>query len=297
MGRRWFQLVLLAVLARGGDAIVPPPLSAQRQPTPGPPLCPGPDSLGLRLTFFDVGQGDAALIVTPERRRVLIDGGRNRSAIARLLTERGVDSLDLIVASHNHADHIGGLPTVLSTLPVANLLENGLPATTSIYRSFTRAATASGVRVLGASSRTLSVGSAQFRVLSMDVNEFSQNLRSVGVIVSYGAFRAIFTGDAEVHTLTRWLATDSIPRVDVVKVGHHGSSNGTSPAWVSATSPGLAIISVSATNSYGHPTSQTLQRWSAPGRLILRTDEVGTIDVRGCRDGTFATATSRVSAP
>ena len=262
-------------------------LNAQVRAPAGPPYCAPPDSLGARLTFFDVGQGDATLLEGGDGRFALVDGGPNASAMARLLEQRGVSSLALVVASHNHLDHIGGLPLVLRQWPVAMFIENGLAAPTAAYQRLNLAVASSGVTVIQPARQELRFGATVVRVLIAPADLFTQNERSVGLLVSHGEFRALLTGDAETRALESWLRDDSIPRVTVVKAGHHGSGNGTTLEWVQATAPTLVVIPVGARNRYGHPSPQVLEWWAAPGREILRTDLHGTIEVRGCGDGTM----------
>jgi competence protein ComEC len=268
-------------------------LTAQARGQAGPAYCAPPDSLGARLTFFDVGQGDAALLEGGDGRFVLVDGGPNASAVARLLEQRGVSSLALVVASHNHLDHIGGLPLVLRRWPVTAFMENGLAAPTAVYRRLNFAVAASGVTVLQPARQELRFGTTVIRVLIAPTDLYTQNERSIGLLVSHGAFRALLTGDAEIRALEAWLRDDAIPRVTVVKAGHHGSANATTVEWVQAAAPTLVVIPVGARNRYGHPSPQVLEWWAAPGREILRTDLHGTIDVRGCGDGTIRVRSER----
>lgn len=260
-----------------------------------PPFCRAPDSLGVRLTFLDVGQGASALIETASGRHVLIDGGRDATHASEYLRARGVTALALVVATHNHADHIGGLPSLLGSFDVLNLLENGAPATTDVYASLVEAASGAEVRVLEPTARTLTLGEISLRVLppleGLPAN--AQNARSLGLVVTHGAFRAVFSGDAESATLAHWLATAEVPRASVVLAGHHGSDDATTADWVRATSPAVLVISVGARNAYGHPGAQALALWAAPERMLLRTDRDGTIDLRGCSDGTFTVVTER----
>ena len=191
----------------------------------------------------------------------------------------------------NHHDHIGGLPAVLTSLVVTNVLENGLPATTRSYANLVAALERSGARVLRAEARELDVGSLKVRVIPpLDRN--SQNIASVGAVASFGDFRVLFTGDAEAPALHLWTSQGLIPAVTAVKVGHHGSGNGTTPELVAAARPQLAVVSVGARNSYGHPAPGVLALWSSSEAQILRTDVHGTVTVRGCADGTFSVATA-----
>lgn len=276
-------------------ALVSLPLTLPRvsaaQGVMAPAACPAPDSTGLLVRFIDVGQGDATLLSTGEGRHVLIDGGPRPHQVLDYLSAIGIDTIALIIATHHHLDHIGGLPAVFASLTVTNLIENGLPATTRIYEQFISALEKSGARVLQAESRELGIGSLQIRVLPPLTTTRSQNLASVGAVATFGAFRVLFTGDAEEPALRSWTSSGLIVPVTVVKVGHHGARNGTVTELVEATSPRLAIVSVGP-NSYGHPSPSVLGEWAAAQAQILRTDDSGTIAVRGCADGSYFVVTS-----
>ena len=241
----------------------------------------------LELRFFDVGQGDAALIVTPEGKRVLVDAGPGASPVVPYLQSHHYDTLDLIVASHNHTDHIGGMAAVIASTTVRAYLDNGIPHTTATYESTVRAVAASGAQYLQATARTITVGSARLRVLPPPARHGDQNNGSVGILLEYGAFRALLTGDSEQDELVYWLQHDSVPPVTVVKVAHHGSRNGTTAAWVQATRPQVAVISVGAGNSYGHPAPQVIGLWENAGARVYRTDRDGTVMIEAQRDGSY----------
>jgi beta-lactamase superfamily II metal-dependent hydrolase len=260
---------------------------------PTPSYCAAPDTAGLEVTFFDVGQGDAALLRTSDGRAVLIDGGPSEARLAFWLRAKQVARLDLVVLSHNHLDHIGGLPHAFRRLAVANAMENGLPASTRVYGDVVAAIAASGSRVLTASRRTLTVGNVELAILPPLATAADQNNASIGLIAGHGAFRVLFTGDAEQAALEAWSRAGSLVPVTVTKMGHHGSRNGTSRALVTMTNPRLVVVSLGADNSYGHPHAEALDLWGAKGRRLLRTDEMGTITVRGCVDGTFSVASER----
>jgi competence protein ComEC len=240
----------------------------------------------LTLTFFDVGQGDAALIVTPEKRTILIDAG-GPGGITAYLRQLHIDTLDLVVASHAHSDHIGGMAAVLATHPVRFYIDNGIPHTTVTYRRTLAAVERSGAQYLKATARTITVGSANVRILSQPPDTQGQNNHSVGVVIEFGEFRALFTGDSERGELAWWLAHDSIPQVQVLKLAHHGAANGTTPAWIERTQPQAVVISVGAANSYGHPAARVVAQWKARGAQVYRTDQNGTIVIHAQRNGTL----------
>jgi len=241
----------------------------------------------LELRFLDVGQGDAALIVTAEGKRVLIDAGPGASPVVPYLQAHHYDTLDLIVASHNHTDHIGGMADVLASTVVRSYLDNGVPHTTTTYQRTLRAVEASGALYLQATARTITVGSARLRVLAPPSRPVDQNNGSVGILLEYGQFRALLTGDSEQSELGYWLQHDSVPRVTVVKVAHHGGGNGTTAAWVQATRPQVAVISVGAGNTYGHPSAQVIAQWQSAGARVYRTDRDGAVIIEAKRDGSY----------
>jgi beta-lactamase superfamily II metal-dependent hydrolase len=241
-----------------------------------------------------VGQGDAALITTPEGRRILIDAGPRPDDVAALLASEGVDTLDLVIASHNHADHIGGMPEVLRRLVVRAYVENGLPHTTAIYaRTLDAVEREPGLQYLVATDRTITLGSVTIRILPPSRMDRSQNNNSVGALVEYGRFRALYTGDSEIPQLRAWLRTARIPRVTLVKVAHHGSANATMPEWARATAPAIALVSVGARNAYGHPSPGVEAVWAAMGAEIRRTDRQGTIEISATADGRFTVSGTR----
>jgi beta-lactamase superfamily II metal-dependent hydrolase len=242
----------------------------------------------LRIRQLDVGQGDAALITTPDGRHILIDAGPHAHNVAALLRRVGVDTLALVVASHNHADHIGGMPSVLEAFVVRAYVENGIPQATAIYRRTLAALEREpDLLFLQATDRTFAIGSVTVRILASPRVSSSQNNNSVGVVIEHGGFRALYTGDSEIPQLAGWRQLGRIPRVTLVKVAHHGSRNGTDPLWVRATAPAIALISVGRQNGYGHPSPHVELLWRASGAQLYRTDRHGTIEIEAGVDGRF----------
>jgi beta-lactamase superfamily II metal-dependent hydrolase len=244
----------------------------------------------LRILQLDVGQGDAAIVITPENRTLLIDTGRSPEAVARALEALGIDTLHLVVASHAHADHIGGMLAVVATFPVRAYLDNGIAHTSSTYRRTMTAVERTGTPYLTATARTISLGSLTVRVMPPPFRN-DQNNGSVGLLLEFGDFRALYTGDSERFALDAWLRRESVPNVTLVKVAHHGARNGTSPRWVAATRPRIALISVGR-NSYGHPAAEVEWMWATSGARVYRTDRQGTIEIVATRDARVVVRTA-----
>ena len=241
----------------------------------------------LTVHFLDVGQGDAIAVRTPGGRWVLVDGGpRNegrdagRRVVVPFLRREGAVRLAAIVATHAHADHVGGLPAVLSALPVDVVLEPGEPLGEAPYLEFLAASEASGARWRAARrGDRLDVDSVRFTVLSPDsawaAETTDPNEESVVLLVEYGHVRLLLTGDAGVPVEYR--LAGGVGDVDVLKVGHHGSRSATSDAWLDEARPEIAVISVGARNTYGHPAPEVMARLVAHGVQVHRTDREGTV--------------------
>jgi beta-lactamase superfamily II metal-dependent hydrolase len=248
----------------------------------------GPAFGQLEIRFLDVGQGDAVLI-RDQSKVALIDAGRGQEVVSKI-RGAGVYSLDLAVATHAHADHIGGMPAVLEGMRVRYYMDNGMPQTTTTYQRTLEALKVGGAQYLRATERTLALGEAKLRILPPPSSARSQNDASVGVLIEYGEFRAILTGDSDARELQSWLHRFKIPKVQVLKVAHHGSWNGTTQPWVAATRPDVAVISVG-NNSYGHPALSVIEEWQKAGARVHRTDVDGTILIRANLNGSFELAT------
>src|SRR6266702_3267871 len=241
----------------------------------------------LTVHFLDVGQGDAAALRTPNGRWIVIDGGprtperdAGRRVVVPFLRDQGVGRVAVVVATHGDADHLGGLPAVVEAFPPELVLEPGEPLGRPLYLEFLAGVEASGARWHGArAGDRVEVDSVVLEVLSpdslwlrlpLDVNDHGVVLR-----VRYGAVRLLFQADAGLPVEGR--LAGRVGRVDLLKVGHHGSRTATSDEWLDELAPREAVISVGRNNHYGHPAPEVLERLARHGITVFRTDRSGTI--------------------
>ena len=270
------------------------------------PLAAQSDSVPAHVIFLDVGQADAVLIRSPEGKTALIDAGRG--SIIRRLEAHDVDTIDIAIASHAHADHIGGMAEVIRRFTVRYYMDNGLPHTTRTYGDLMWTLERSDVTYLQATERTIQLGSVTLRVLPpphlaaagdphLDGRgrPTGQNDQSVGILMEYCEFRALLTGDSEVDELHTFLER-GVPTVTVLKAAHHGARNGVTPAWLAATRPRVVVISVGR-NSYGHPDPWAIRYYEAQGRQVYRTDLHGDVTIAGRSDGSYEVITTRGGYP
>lgn len=250
----------------------------------------------LELHFIDVGQGDAVLIRSPSGQTVLYDGGRGSRDALRYLRSVGVTSLDLVIASHADADHIGGLEAVVRAYRPRFYMDNGLAATTQTYERLLVAVQEAGSQLLEPSGQRLTLGEVTLQVLPpAGIEAMGRNDNSVGLVIEYGRFRAALTGDAEAAAFDWWARNtpDLLQEVDVYKGSHHGSENGDTPLSMSRFRPEVVVISVGLGNPFGHPSESALRLYRAVGARVVRTDRQGTVLVRAEPDGAYTIATER----
>jgi len=240
----------------------------------------------IRVTFIDVGQADAILIRSPEGQIALVDAGRGEPL--RSLGELGVEKIDLLVATHPHADHIGGMAGVINSIPVRFYMDNGQPHTTATYQNLMRTLQQrTDITYLAAEPRTIGLGSAEIEVLPLlPVNSTDHNNRSVGLVLRYGSFVVFLSGDSEVRELAFWVQQGVVPDVTVLKAPHHGSDNGFTWEFLQDAQPEVVVISVGG-NSYGHPRPEALQAYTSVTPTVLRTDYHGQVTILGYEDGRY----------
>ncbi len=241
----------------------------------------------LTVHFLDVGQGDAAALRTPAGQWVLIDGGprtperdAGRRVVVPFLRRHGVERLAVVVATHAHADHVGGLPAVFDAFPPQVVLEPGEPLGEVPYLEFLAATETAGARWRAARTGDhVDLDGVRMVVLSPDsawaAATTDPNEESVVLLVEFGRARLLLTGDAGLPV--EWRLAGRVGDVDVLKVGHHGSLSATSDAWLDELRPEEAVISVGARNRYGHPAQEVIARLGGHGIVVYRTDRQGTI--------------------
>ena len=251
-------------------------------------LRPADTDGGVYMTvyFLDVGQGDAALIMTPEG-SILIDAGTNASEVDLIaaLKKAGVHQLDCAVFTHAHEDHIGGADAVLSAFGADHVLLPeiaGEDAAGYVYeRLLTHLPdTAELIRITDKTD--LHFGPVGLTVFPPDAGDLqtSGNEASLVIRVSYKDVSFLFMGDTEKEqedALIERYGDSGELKSTVLRVGHHGSDTSTGDEFLDAVAPDYAIISVGAGNSYGHPTSRVLTRLSERGIRVFRTDTDGTL--------------------
>lgn len=260
----------------------------------------------LRVDMLDVGQGDAILVRTPANKVVLIDAGDGEVSVPGLLAAEKVDHIDLLVATHSHADHIGGMAVVVKALPVKLFTDSGIPHTTQTYELLMRTVEEKALPYRSAIVDTvynLDDG-AKLEVLfptgiALSDTRSDLNSNSVVVRLTHQGHCFLFTGDSEEPTENALLSRGLGP-CEVLKVAHHGSNHSSTASFLAAVKPRIALISVGTDNRYGHPGKDTLDRLGDAGATVYRTDLAGQItvlssekglEVRTARDASVASAT------
>jgi competence protein ComEC len=241
---------------------------------------PGPPRGELRVEVLDVGQGDAILLQPLGAPAVLVDGGPPGDDLAERLAEAGVERLGAAVISHDQSDHAGGVEELLGRLPIARLFYARLGRQTLLAAQASGATPmriAAGAEVRSGALR-LEVVWPPPQLLSQPLAGADPNVQALVILARWRSFTMLLSADAEAEAVP----IDPGP-IDVLKVAHHGSEDAGLAALLDRTRPRLAVISVGADNSYGHPTATTLGILASHGVRTLRTDEDGTvtIDVSG----------------
>lgn len=232
----------------------------------------------LKAHYIDVGQADSIFIELPNGQCLLIDAGDNNNGnqIANYIKSLGYNQLDYVAATHPHADHIGGMTTVINNIKIGKFYMTEKEHTTKTFENMIDALSANNVDVYKAKVGTdiINITGLQVSILS-PVSSYGDDLNNWSVVIKvvYKNNSFLFMGDAESKVEGQLSNID----IDVLKVGHHGSDTSSSLSFLKKVTPGHAIISVGASNSYGHPTQTTLGNLESTGAKVYRTDLLGTI--------------------
>jgi len=232
----------------------------------------------LTVHFIDVGQGDAILIDNQDF-EVLIDGGNNKDgkAIVTYLKDYIDGNLDLVIATHPDADHIGGLDDVIKAYDVSKIIDSGATKDTKTYEDYWQAAqNEPNCKVLYDDDMVLDLGNgASLKIIETGDDYKDSNDNSVVTQLNYGEVSVLFTGDMEQEAETASLS--KFGKVNVLKAGHHGSKTSSSQNFLDVLKPEYVIISAGKGNSYGHPHKAVLERYFNSGATVYGTFRSGTI--------------------
>jgi len=239
----------------------------------------------LRLWFFDIGQGDSIMIDTPNHQQILVDGGPNSSILQQLgkalpLTDK---EIDLVISTHNDADHLAGLNSVLEHYKVDKIWLTGAIHTTQTYQKFRQLIEEKNIptEIVKAGAKI------QFDSLSgVVISPFesyngllpdAQNASGIVTFWQYGAETILLTADVDSDQEAEMIDKNVLQPTTILKVAHHGSKTSTSEDFLRVVQPKIAVISVGRNNRYGHPTEETLARLNKFLIPTLRTDQRRTI--------------------
>ncbi len=237
------------------------------------------------VNFLDVGQGDSEFIQLPDGKCMLIDAGISESAdvVSERISSLGYEKIDYLVATHPHADHIGGMREIVEGFDIGEIFMPKASTDTKTFENLLQAISDKGLGITTAKAGKVIVNEDDLKIEFLaPVGGGYGNLNNYSAVVklSYGDNVFLFMGDAEKEAEQEIL--EKYPYyldADVLKVGHHGSDTASGKKFINAVSPKLAVIEVGVGNSYGHPHSETLKTLSTVGAQVLRTDINGNISV------------------
>lgn len=234
-----------------------------------------PEDEYLRLYCFDVGQGDSILIVN-NGKTMLIDASTNEmgSRVVKYLQDLGISKIDYLVGTHPHEDHIGGFDNVIENFDIGTIYMPKVSANTKTFEDVVDAVAEKNLKVTTPSiGDKFNIGNANCEIMYIGNNKDDFNECSIVIQMEFNGTKYLFTGDSNynVENSRAW------EEIDILKVGHHGSSSSTTKSFLDQTKPKIALIPVGKDNSYGHPTESALKRLNNIGAKIYRTDEDETI--------------------
>jgi beta-lactamase superfamily II metal-dependent hydrolase len=242
-----------------------------------------------QVHFVDLGQGDSELILTPNKKVVLIDGGEQGTGIVSYLQSFGVTQIDVIVNTHPHSDHFGGLVDIFkSDIPVKKVITNGRASNTELFNQFLDGiANTKAEYVEAQRGDKFTIDGMEFDVVSPTKDYTSDDVNNTSLVIwmKYNGVSFLFTGDQAFDAENNLLASGQNLKADFLKVGHNGSATSTSEAFLQAVSAKVAVYSAGVNNQYHLPSPDTIARLSASVSAVYGTDKDGTVVVTVNPDG------------
>jgi competence protein ComEC len=247
------------------------------------------DSDVLKIVVFDVGQGDAIFIQSPQGHQILIDGGFDQTVLSKLNQQMPFwdRSLDLIVLTHPEKDHLVGLIEVLKSYRVENILWTGVVRKASFYEEWQRLIQEEEANIiLAEAGKDLKMGEVYFDILypfqSLNRHQ-AKDLNRTSIVMrgSWGQNSILLTGDIPAIVERELLASLINVESDILKVAHHGSKGSSQKSFLQAVNPIIGVISLGDDNHYGHPAPETIANLEEAGVNIFRTDQDGDVEIKG----------------
>lgn len=246
------------------------------------------DQPAWTLHMLDVGQGDALLFEVDDGTQILIDGGRDMTVLRQLshVMPPWDRTIDILVATHPDADHIGGLVDVMERYRISTIVTSNAQKTTPVTEAFDEAA---GDADLMPFREAVGLITGDIDVKTIwpvdDAFDHDANESSIVLFIDDGLYQLLLTGDIGQDVEEALLEMDLVGDVDVLKVGHHGSQHSSTQAFLQVVDPEIALISAGAENRFGHPHPGVLQRLDAIGSHVYRTDQDGMVTIERWSDG------------
>lgn len=253
------------------------------------------DSDDLKIHFIDIGQGDSSLIITPNKKTILIDTGTKSSSniLIEYLNRQGVDTIDVLVSTHPHSDHIGGAVDIMDNFKVNQVLDSGFVHTSKTYENYLEKIDEKDIPFsVVKSGDTFNLDGLNVKILNPLEPKEDANNSSIVMRVEYGDFSCLFTGDIEEKSEIEIINNNHFIQSVVLKVAHHGSDTSSSQIFLEKVMPDVSIIEVGKDNPYGHPSKRVLDRLNIIKTEVFRTDLDGTIIIKS--DGVnYSVSTSK----
>ena len=244
------------------------------------PNVPAAKEQPLRVSFLDVGQGDAVVIEVDDEVMMIDAGGSDRETVLiNMLDKMGISEIDFLIGTHPHEDHIGGMDRVIDRFEIGKIYVPDVTHTTAAFRNLIESIRDNGLTISDpAPGSSYSLGSAAWQIVAPNSVDYeSLNNYSVVIRLVYGDTSFLFTGDAEIESELEMLELGYDLEAAVLKVSHHGSYSSSSEGFLSAVSPQYAVICVGEDNPYGHPHKEVLEQLNENDVQVYRTDTDGTV--------------------